>query len=173
MARTISAIKGASSDSESKPITEPKSVNTREQSVNGLFQIAQMGLVTAGQYADAVAIGLHGEKISHEIVQIANTNARIARAVDYLTEVGPYAGLVTAVLPFVMQLAANHRMIPANKLPGVIDPQVLQIQMETEITKQAILEMEKAQQVKAEYEAMMTEVREATERAESNGDGTE
>jgi len=170
MARTISAIKGAPG-MDDKPLPTPKSGSKRLDAVNGLFQIAQMGLVIGGQYADAGAIGMHGEAISTEIVALADQNAKIAKSVDYLTEVGPYAGLVAALLPFAMQLAANHKAIPAEKVPGVMQPEVLEMQMRTEVKKQAMRQMQEAEQAQREYDEMAAKM--AANGSESNGDAAE
>jgi hypothetical protein len=170
MARKISSISGAPGDD-----TPPESGNSRLDAVNGVFQMVQMGCVMGGQYADAGAIGMHGEAISTEVVAIADTNPRIARAVDYLMEVGPYAGLVGAVLPLVLQLAANHKVIPAEKVPGVMSPEILTMQMESELQKQAMAQMQEAARVKAEFDAMTASM-EATlgpNGPESNGDAAE
>lgn len=169
MARKLSSISGAPGDDS--PAPQPKSGNTRLDAVNGLFQMVQMGCVMGGQYADAGAIGLHGEAIATEVVSIADQNARIARAVDYLTEVGPYAGLIGAILPFALQLAANHKVIPSSKVPGIVQPEVLQMQMETEIKKQAMQQMKESSEVKAEFDRMVAEM--GPDGPQSNGDATE
>jgi hypothetical protein len=145
-----------------QPVTSSRQAKRdgRAEAVNGLFQLAQFGCVMTGQYADAAAVGIHGEKISGEVVKLANQNERIAKAVDYLNEVGPYAGLITAVMPFVLQILANHKRIPADKVPGVSDPEVLTIQMQAGLAKQAAearreadREFQEAQRIIAESEA--------------------
>jgi hypothetical protein len=167
MARKISSISGAPGD-DTPPV---ESGNSRLDAVNGVFQMVQMGCVMGGQYADAGAIGMHGEAISTEVVAIADTNPRIARAVDYLMEVGPYAGLVGAVLPLVLQFAANHKVIPAEKVPGVMSPEVLTMQMETELKRQAMAQMQESAKVKAEFDEMVASM--APDGPESNGDAAE
>lgn len=145
-----------------QPATSSRQVkrDERAEAVNGLFQLGQFGCIMTGQYADAAAIGLHGEKISGEIVKLANQNERIGKAVDYLNEVGPYAGLITAVMPLVLQLLANHKRIPAGKVPGVSDPEVLTAQMQASLARQAAearreadREFQEAQRIIAESEA--------------------
>lgn len=110
-----------------------------------------------GNYADAAAIGMHGPPISAEIVNLADQNERIAKAVDYLLEAGPYAGLVTAVLPLVLQLLANHNRIPADKVPGVLPPEALAAKMQAEVSERAMREYREAQDAQRRLEALRAE----------------
>jgi hypothetical protein len=88
---------------------------------------------------------------------LAESNDGIASVVDYLTEAGPYMGLLTVMLPFVLQLAANHGRIDASKLSpefGVYPPDVLEGRVRSE------MEAKRAQ---------MREAAQAAERHASNG----
>jgi hypothetical protein len=122
----------------------------RAEAVGGLFQLVQYGCILTKNYADAAAIGMHAEGIARETAKLAAEEEKVAKAVDYLLEVGPYAGLVAATMPLVLQLAANHKVVPANKVPGVVDPNVLTTQMEARLKQQAAEQMREAQQMQAE-----------------------
>jgi hypothetical protein len=90
-----------------------------------------------GNYADAAAIGIHAPNIGGEVVNLADQNETIAKGVDFLLEAGPYAGLIAATLPLVVQILANHRKVPADKIPGVLPPEALEAKMRAEIAKEA------------------------------------
>src|SRR5271166_4624674 len=74
----------------------------RAEAVNGIFQLGAAAFMLAKQYADAQAVSDHGENISIELAKIANDNEKMAQLIDKLTTVGPYAGLITAIMPLAM-----------------------------------------------------------------------
>jgi hypothetical protein len=110
--------------------------DARYQGINSLFQITAIGLLARKQYADAGAIRNHGPGISREIVILADSDDRVATFVDYLTTAGPYTGLMMAVLPLVLQIAANHGRIDADKtmMPGIVPPAELEREVKQSIT---------------------------------------
>jgi hypothetical protein len=110
--------------------------SARAEALNGLGQITALVLVMRGAYADAGAIAQHGPGISQETAKLADQNESIANLIDYLTQAGPYMGLVSVVLPFVLQLAVNHNRIDAAKLSpdlGVLPPDVLEKRVRAEM----------------------------------------
>lgn len=109
----------------------------REQAVLGLFQGGQAICLIMKQYADAAAIGQHAQPIAHEVSVLAATDDKVAKAVDSLLVIGPYSALVMAVLPLALQLGVNHKLLPAAKIPGTTDPNVLSMRVEAEMTQQA------------------------------------
>lgn len=127
----------------------------REQAVQGLFQIAGTLCVFTHQYADAAAIGTHSPPISHEVAVLAAADDKVAKAVDSLLTVGPYSALVMAVLPLAMQLAVNHGILPADKIPGTTNPQVLSTKMEAEMSQQAASMLEEAKAAQRDAEERM------------------
>jgi hypothetical protein len=48
---------------------------------------------------------------------LAETNETFANLIKYITTAGPYAALVTAVMPLAMQLAINHGKMTADAIP--------------------------------------------------------
>lgn len=113
--------------------------STRAEGLNGLFQIGAAGCMMAGQYADAGAFSKHGPTISDEAAKLAETNESFAKTLDYITAIGPYAGLLTAVVPFVLQILVNHHRLPAEPLQqlGVDNPAVMEAKMKADMLKQA------------------------------------
>lgn len=142
----------------------------RTDGVNGIFQLAGLGTIMLGQLADAGAISLHGPVISTEVVKLAETDQRIAKGVDVLLQVGPYAGLVAAVMPLVMQLLANHKILPADKLGGVgiHKPETLEMQVRTQMEMQAIAAYQQQMEAEEELAKMRAEFEKA--QAARNGD---
>lgn len=144
------AKRGTSSRSSSTPrqtISEK-----RTEAVAGVFQLAQYGCILTRQYSDAAAIGMHGEPIAVEVSKLAAQEDKVAQVVDYLLEVGPYAGLIAATMPLVLQLLANHKVLPANKVQGVVPPDVLSMRMEATLAKQAADQLAAARQMRDEAE---------------------
>ena len=91
----------------------------RAESVNGFGQLAQAVLLMTKQPADAGAVAAHWPNISLEIAKLADTDERVAKMIDNLETVGPYAGIITAVMPFALQILVNHDRIPAESVSGM------------------------------------------------------
>lgn len=123
--------------------TETKTVRgkiaSREEAANGAFQLIGFGCIITHQYADAGAINMHGAAVARELALLSEKNAGIARGLDYLTEAGPYAGLITALMPFTLQIMANHNLIRADMLAGagVVPPEALAGEVRAQMTLQA------------------------------------
>lgn len=129
----------------------------REQAIGGLGQIAQGALIAVRQYADAGAIGLHFPGIAHEVAKLADTDERIAKIVDPLLQVGPYAGLIAAVMPLVMQLAVNHGRGQAG-IMGTVAPDALESQMKTAVMKAAVAAKREQRAAEAELKRLEREL---------------
>jgi hypothetical protein len=138
----------------------------RTEGLIGVSQLAQGLLLMVGQYADAATIGKLFPPLAKEVANIADEHDIVARPVDLLIQVGPYGALIATGLPFVLQIAANHRWIDASRLgaQGVVPPEVLEAQMKTEVARVQAQEMmrqqqmiQEAQRVQKEYEAMVAE----------------
>lgn len=134
--------------------TSPARVSTaasrkkeRQEAVEGIGALAQVPLVALGQLADAAAIGIRWPNVAREISELADKDERVAKLCDVLLQVGPYAGLITAVMPLAMQVMVNHGKVQAGSM-GTVSPTVLEAQMKTSIMQ---MEMQaKRQQMEAE-----------------------
>jgi hypothetical protein len=133
----------------------------REEAANGFFQMAGLGCIMFGQYSDAGAVSMHGPNISAVAAKMATTNELIAKGLDSFLTVGPYAELIGVTLPFIMQLLANHKVLPADKLSGanVVAPEMLESQVKTQMAQQAMQQMQMQQQAEAELQAMRDEMK--------------
>lgn len=154
----------------STPIRKTQS-ETRTEAVNGLFQLAGFGCVMTGNYADAAAIGQHSPGIATEIVALGQTNESIGKAIDYLNEVGPYAALISATMPLVLQLLANHGRLDAGKIPGLTNPLVLEQKVKAELAAKAAQEMREARKAQEDYDRELASIAEMMQSSE-NGQPT-
>jgi len=134
---------------------------SRNEAVSGIFQLVGFGCVVTGNYADAAAIGMHADPISGEIVKLGAQNEQIGKGIDYLNQVGPYAGLISAVMPLVLQLLANHGRLDASKVPGLSSPQVLEAKVKAQMATQAAEEMRQAKQAQDDFDKAMIAMQDA------------
>jgi hypothetical protein len=106
----------------------------RTEAITSLGQFAQLPLMITKQYADVGAIELHWPKVSAEIANLAATNEQVAKIVDPMMQVGPYAGLITAVMPMLVQVLVNHgRVTPG--AAGSVSPTTLSSQVEASLAE--------------------------------------
>lgn len=134
----------------------PSKTSAREDAANGIFQLAGFGLILGRQYADAGAINMHGAPIAHELATLAESNDGIAKGLDYLLEAGPYAGLITAVMPLALQIMANHKVIRADLIAGggVVPPEALEAEVKATMARQASEAIKRQHEAEAELRAM-------------------
>jgi hypothetical protein len=113
-----------------------------------------------GNYADAAAIGIHSPAIAVEVVSLGKQNESIGKLIDYLDQVGPYAGLISATMPLVLQLLANHKRIDHGKVPGLSSPAVLEAKVKAEMAAKAAQEMREAKKAQEDYERELASMEE-------------
>ena len=139
----------------------------RQKALDGVLQLGQFGCLAFGNYADAGAIGVFGPPMAAETVKLSNDNPKVAKWVDMLIEVGPYAGLVAAAIPFLAQLMVNHKVFKAEQFgnAGVMEPEMLETRMKTEV-------LHKAAEARRQQMAAQEELRKVEEemRNAMNGD---
>jgi hypothetical protein len=142
-----------------KPAAKTSRTEIRTEAIGGLGQIAQAILVATRQYADAGAVGMYFPNVAAEVAKLADHEEKIARLIDPLLQVGPYTGLLAAVLPFAMQIAVNHGRIQPGVM-GTVPADMLDAQMQTVVTKAAV-EAKRAQKA-AEAELKRIQAETAT-----------
>ena len=156
--RTGSQAKTPAARIPRKNITEQ-----REEALNGFGQLAQAPLIALRQYADAGAIGLHWPGVSHEVAALAETQDQVARLVDPLIRIGPFTGLIAAILPMILQIGVNHGRVPAGAM-GTIPAASLTARVEATL---AAVELEALQaQAEAEKQAALMRTQIAQTRKE-------
>jgi hypothetical protein len=136
---------------------EMSKAELRQEALNGVLQVGQMAALTFGQFSDAGAIGMHGPKLVSEVVALAESNSKVASKVDLLIEIGPYAGIVAAAIPFLAQLFVNHGMVKAELFAnaGVVEPAQLDEEMKLTIMRRAMDTQKEQMRIRAEMEAEM------------------
>jgi hypothetical protein len=148
-------------DTPAAKVEVPQTIKEqRAEAVDGIFQLVGLGCIIVGQYADAGAISVHSPPISIEVAEMADKNEGVAKAVDSLLQIGPYAGLVAVVMPLVLQLLANHRIVSADKLANVnvVKPEILEAQVKTQMAKQAMEALQAQAFAEEELAAMQQEM---------------
>lgn len=153
-------------------------IERRTQAVVDLCQLAYGGLAMAEQYADAGAIALHGFALSTELANLAEENKSVADAIDKLNQASPYAGLVMVCFRLGSQIAANHKLINAEKAMAVggKDPATLAQETKAKVKTDAIREARAAREMEKEAAELSRlyeeELRmDAAEAAANNGNG--
>lgn len=143
--------------------------NAREEGVNGLFQLGTMLCMMTGQHADAQAFATHGPKISPEIAKIAEDYDKVGEAIDRMVAVGPFAGLLTAVLPLALQLAVNHGKGNAAMFAdfGVVSRETMHANGNAAVMRQAAAAMEAQRAAEQEFVAAQIAVQNSA--AAANG----
>jgi len=138
-------------------VPEKTKVEERTEGLAGLSQIASAILLMTKQYADAGAVNHFAPAICRETAKLAEDNEKLGAGIDYLTAIGPYTALFAAVLPFGLQIAANHKRLNPELLAGsgVIHPDVLEAQVKADIMRQRAQAMEAQRRAEEEYSRLM------------------
>lgn len=154
MPRSNATIKDAPQEKAHNDMTKAE---LRQEALNGVLQVGQLACLTFGQFSDAGAIGMHGPKLASEVVALAENNSKVASKVDLLIEVGPYAGIVAAAIPFLAQLFVNHGIVKAEVFAnaGVVPPDQLEAEMKLTIMRRTLDTQKETARMQAEMEAEM------------------
>lgn len=153
-------------------VAEKKAViakSERLEGLNGILSLASFGLIAGKQFADAGAVSLHGPKLMEEIAELAEANSKIAEGIDRLISVGPYAGLVAAGMPLILQFMVNHGAIQAG-IGGTVSGKVLDAQVKTELMKQEQEALRRQREAESELEALQKERDFMAASTEADGD---
>lgn len=95
----------------------------------GVLQIPAFGLITAGKFNpaleyDGIALATMAPAFASALNDLAAEDARTAAILDKVLAIGPYGAILGVVVPFIAQVAVNHKKIPAGTL-GTVEPEVL------------------------------------------------
>lgn len=153
-----------------------KKTKERADGLQGIGQLLSAGLLFARQHADAGAVYKFWPDVAVESAKIADDNPKFGEFLDSLTAVGPYAGLITAALPLVMQVMVNHDKMDVTNVAnlGCVSKETLRAQVQKEIMAaemQAMREKIEMEEQRAaivrEYNAMVEQLRDDLETKES------
>lgn len=126
-------------------------LKARTEALIGLAQIGAFMATVRGDFADVGAINQYGMEAATEVAEVGEEVEWLGNTLDMLAVAGPYTKLLTVMLPFGLQLAANRGKLDwrlAQNL-GVVDPVIL-----AERAKAEIREMAERQAMLAEQQAM-------------------
>jgi hypothetical protein len=115
----------------------------RAEAVDGILQLGAAVCVLTRNHADAQAIDDHRTDISIECAKVAADNEQFGNLLDRLSNVGPYAGLLTAVMPLALQLAVNHKRMEAGVM-GTVSPEVLEAKVKADIAEKKTAALQSA-----------------------------
>lgn len=89
------------------------------------FVLGMLGRTQPVFALDAAAISMHTPGIAKAVQEVAMQEPRVAAVLDRVLKVGPFGALLAAVVPLVMQLAANHKIVQPIPELGILDEQGL------------------------------------------------
>lgn len=112
--------------------------------IMGLLQIPAMGLTMFGRQsknpalqADGYALAMHAPGLAEALNETAKAQPAVARALESIMKAGPYGAIIGAMVPLVMQLAANHGMMNPAPQMGIHDPADLVAASDEQMTAMA------------------------------------
>ncbi len=141
------------------PPSDPaERIKARTEGLAGIAQLAMFGSLIKGNMADVGAISMYAPKLCEESAILAEKNENFGRTLDFIAMAGPYTALLTAAVPFVLQIAANHkRLDPALAAHfGVLSPEVLAARARKELAEMELRAKLEQQAAEAEL-ARITE----------------
>lgn len=96
--------------------TKPPPTPDYATAISGLFQLTAFAVGTAGRLlrmpallADAAGIAVHHPPVAAALGDLAMENAAFAAVLDKVAVAGPYAALITAIIPMGLQILVNHK----------------------------------------------------------------
>lgn len=131
----------------------------RADGLAGIGQLTYAALLFAKQPADAGAINKFFPPVAIEVARLGDTNPKIGDALDKLNEIGPYAGLITAITPLIAQLLVNHDRVPATAVAslGVVSKATIEAEVQAEILKAEMHAMKTAMEAREQAAEMRKE----------------
>jgi hypothetical protein len=99
--------------------------------IMGLMQLPAGVLAFAGMNkpelaADAATITVYAPGIADALNELAKERPEVAAVLDRVLSVGPYGLVIAAVMPMVLQILANHGVLPAGLMGTVPKEAMLQ-----------------------------------------------
>jgi hypothetical protein len=165
---TVSSVKTGSATGSEK--TRAK----RTEALEGIQQTTGIILLSRKQYADAAAVGVHGDPIIREVVKLGEQVPEVGNALDYLAKAGPYTALLTACLPLAMQLAVNHdRLKPNSLMPNVVSRETMEARAKADMAKMEMMAIKLQQDAEQELRDLQDQQARANQNGFQNREETE
>lgn len=110
----------------------------------GLTEACQQAygyLALTGNLADAGAVKIHGPGLVHALNTAAQNNQYARRGVEWLVKGAGTGAVLLAVMPFALQIMANHGQVPIERVAalGVKDPNALAAETEKDLAEMAAM----------------------------------
>lgn len=128
----------------------------RQEGATDFLNTVQVACVMFGQFADAGTIATHGPQVAEALVDASDTVPQIGTVLDWLSKGGPLVKLAMAILPFGLQVLANHGVLDAAMLApmGVVRPEVLAAKAQADMLEQYAAALQAQQEAEARIQAM-------------------
>lgn len=142
----------------STPKTPKTTAKTQvEERTEGLMGLAQIGYaicIMTRNYADAGAIEHFSPNLCRETAKLADSHEKLGAGIDSLNAIGPYTAILTAALPLVTQVLANHNRIPVAMAAGAgaMDPKVLEAEIKTDLMRKQTEALAAQREAQKRYE---------------------
>lgn len=167
MAVTVSSTSSAPPPVKSKPTSVAAAKSSaataaRTAALEGIGQLIQLPLIITRQHADAGAVGLHWPSVAQETAKLAETQPKVAQVVDLLLRVGPYAGIIAAVLPFAVQIGVNHGRVAPGAM-GSVPAVTLESQVQASIAQAELQGLRIQQEAQQEAARIRAEIQRSRE----------
>jgi hypothetical protein len=159
-APALKSVKNTSSTASKAEKAIQSITKDRAEALSGFGQLAQVPLIALKQYADCGAVSLYWEGIAGEVAKLAETQPAVANVIDPLIKVGPYTGLITAVLPFILQIGVNHKLLSPGAM-GTVPATALSAQAESSLAKQELEALTVQRDAEKEAAAVRAEIAES------------
>lgn len=132
----------------------------REEGLNEFWGALSGVAIGLGWWADAGTLQMHGPTVTTEVVKYADTNEKIAAALDKFAEVAPIGGLVMAIGAMGIQLATNHGLMSPERgaMFGAVHPNAIATQTKARVERMMMEQQLRAAQEAQEAEAYRREV---------------
>lgn len=162
--------RNARTSSAAEPGKLSKKATERAEGLNGIGQLMSAGLLFARQHADAGAIHRFWPTISTEAAKLGDDNPKLGEFLDSLTAVGPFAGLIAAVLPLGFQILVNHNRMDVTAVAnmGVVSAETLKATVQADIMRMEMQAMQMQMEMERERAEMLREYQEMMEATQAS-----
>jgi hypothetical protein len=103
---------------------------------------------------------MYWPKVAQELANLADSQEQVAKFIDPLIQIGPYTGLITALLPLVMQVGVNHGIMAPGGM-GTVPASTLSAQVETSMAEQELQALQVQLQAEKAAHALRSEIAES------------
>jgi hypothetical protein len=100
---------------------------------------------------------MYWPNVAQELANLADSQEQVAKFIDPLIQIGPYTGLIAAVLPLIMQIGVNHGVLAPGGM-GTVPASTLSAQVETGMAEQELQALQVQLQAEKAAQALRAEI---------------